>query len=55
MSNLTNIMSLNEERLNAFRELLNKRKNNVLSPVEEIAFDKEFISKTSFKAKIDLD
>ena len=55
MSNLTNIMSLNEEGLNAFRELLNKRKNNVLSPVEQIAFDKEFISKTSFKAKIDLD
>ena len=56
MSNLTNILSLNEEGLNAFRGLLsNRKKNKILSPVEEIAFDKKFTSETSFKAKIDLD
>ena len=55
MSNLTTIMSLNEDGLNAFRELIKNRRQGIVSSIREIAFDKKFINQTSFKTEISLD
>ena len=55
MSNLTNIMSLNEDGLNAFRALLTKRRGNEFSAIKDIAFDEQLVNETHYKTKIDLD
>ena len=55
MSNLTTIMSLNEDGLNAFRELIKNRRQGIVSSIRDIAFDNKFINQTSFTTEISLD
>jgi len=55
MPNLTTIMSLNDDGLVAFKDLISKRNNHIVSPTKEIVLNKKFVNETSFKTEIDLE